>query len=64
MPFNCLVAGKAEIFFFFEPELLTATIRFESRGAAFRFAFAFCGRFVLAGFFGDGRVPRRVCFLE
>jgi hypothetical protein len=63
-PFNRLVAGSAEIFFFFEPEILRATIRFAGLGATFRFAFAFLGRFILTAFFGDGRAPRRACFLE
>ena len=65
-PFNCRGEGGAEIFifFFFEPELFPATIRFAGRDAALRFAFAFGGRFTLAGFFGDGRAPRRACFLE
>jgi hypothetical protein len=63
-PFNCRGAGRADVFFLFEPEFLRAAIRFAGLGEAFRFAFAFFGGFGLAGFFGDGLAPRRACFLE
>ena len=38
--------------------------RFAGLRTILRFAFGFCDRRSLAGFFGAGRVPRRVCFLE
>jgi len=63
-PFNCRSAGSAGAFLFFDPEVLCAAIRFDGLGAGLRFAFGFCGRFGLAGFFGAGRAPCRACFLE
>ena len=61
-PFEAFAGG-----IFFELELLRAAVRFGVLCEDFsRFAFGFCalGRLVLTAFFGEGRAPRRACFLE
>ena len=66
-PFEFFDGGTCRDEFFFELELLRAALRFGVLGEDFsRFAFGFCvlGRLAFAGFFGEGRVPRRACFLE
>jgi hypothetical protein len=58
-------SGRDE--FFFDPELFRGAGRFTIFRIDFsRFAFGFFAgeRFALAGFFGEGRAPRRACFLE
>jgi hypothetical protein len=66
-PFEARGSGSGRDEFFFDPEIFRGAGRFTVFRTDFsRFAFGFLaeGRLALAGFFGEGRAPRRACFLE
>ena len=66
-PFEARGGSNGRDDFFFDPEIFRGSVRFTVFRAGFsRFALGFFAweRLALAGFFGEGRAPRRACFLE